>query len=547
MPSRRRLSELLAAIAIAWDPAQEDPWIEAVSADSRQVPQGGLFVALKGALHDGHAYVENAWSMGAAAVVVQQGCDYSREDARGPFVEVPDSRQALALLSAALYGPLQPPLVDQIVGITGTNGKTTSTYLLEAILAQAGHLPGVLGTISYRVGAQLFPAPLTTPSPEILWQNLLRMQQVGASHLLMEVSSHALDQYRIDGLSFQVAGFTNLSQDHLDYHKTMEEYLQAKLRLFSALVKPTGRAVVNLDDPVAARIQEVSRAPVWTYSQVPGKGADIQVLQTDISIEGIQASLQTPMGTFSIQSPMLGAFNLSNLLLACGISLALGVSIEDIQQGVRLMPAVPGRMEVVQHPLDFQIVVDYAHTPDALAQVLACLKPLCRGRLLVVFGCGGDRDRAKRPLMGQVVAETADVCIVTSDNPRTEAPDTIIQDICAGIVSSHRLLSEEDLAAGERGFLTCLDRGKAIQKAVAIAQSDDVVLIAGKGHETYQVVGTVRYPFDDRIKARDAVQVRIASTQTEHPQEPPTAQQDPFDEQVDGVTVATETKAGDVS
>ncbi|MBU48986.1 MAG: UDP-N-acetylmuramoyl-L-alanyl-D-glutamate--2,6-diaminopimelate ligase [Deltaproteobacteria bacterium] len=488
--------------------SHQDPQIHAVTSDSRKIEQGSLFVALVGAHFDGHQFLADAVKCGAVALVVQQGAVPGVLPQDVEIFEVADTRLALALLCARLYGPLPKKLSAHVFGVTGTNGKTTSTYLLESILQHAKHKPGVLGTINYRVGEKVWTSSsLTTPAPDLLWHYLGCMQEEDASHLLMEVSSHALDQHRVDGLTYRVAGFSNLSQDHLDYHHSMEEYLHAKARLFSELLAPNGKAILNKDDPSFETLAACSRAPVWSYSTIPGSGADLQVRQKEVSIRGIHAIVETPVGQLTINSSLLGEFNLSNLLLACGMALADGLPLAVIQRGVEQMRAVPGRMEGVSHRHDVQVVVDYAHTPDALEKVLQSLQAICRGRLLVVFGCGGDRDKGKRPMMGKVVSEYADVCIVTSDNPRTEDPQQIVDHILEGIPKDlPRLDAIPDDT--QKGVWSCLDRSLAIQGAIERARTGDLVLIAGKGHETYQIINTTRYPFDDREIAKKSLEER---------------------------------------
>lgn len=480
--------------------------IIAVTADSRQVKAGALFVALVGERWDGHDFLEAVVMSGAAAVLVQEG------KALPPLgnaiaIPVPDTRALWGPLTAAWAGPLPAPLSQRVAGVTGTNGKTTTSYLLEAILLQQGQRPGVLGTVSYRVGEHIIPAALTTPTPTLLWRTLSRMVKQQADAIVMEVSSHALHQYRVDGLPFQVAGFTNLSQDHLDYHESMEAYFNEKARLFEELLSSEGTAVINVDDDYGQQLVPRSRGEVWRYSTTPGTEAEIYIEAPDIGLHGIRAQVHTPKGSFLLESPMLGAFNLSNLLLASGMALALGVSPEGVAAGIKAMTGVPGRLEQVAHQLPFTVVVDYAHTPDALKNVLATLRPLCEGRLIVAFGCGGDRDQRKRPLMGAAVAERADLAIVTSDNPRTEEPDAIVAQILPGL-DPVMTLCTNPTAPDATGYLVEVDRGLAIAQAIQLARDGDIVVIAGKGHEDYQIIGETRYPFDDRVIAARALHDR---------------------------------------
>ncbi|MCB9639578.1 MAG: UDP-N-acetylmuramoyl-L-alanyl-D-glutamate--2,6-diaminopimelate ligase [Myxococcales bacterium] len=528
-----------------------------LTADSRQVTPGMLFVALVGQRWDGHDFVGSALLSGACAVVVQAGVPRKPIPDGACVIEVPDTRQTLARLASAFYGPLPASFGDRLMGITGTNGKTTTSFILEAILNKAGHLPGVIGTVNYRAGETVFPAPLTTPDVLLLWRLLERMSEAGADSLLMEVSSHALDQYRVHGIPFHVVGWTNLTQDHLDYHVTMEAYGAAKAKLWQEVVVPEGTAVLNADDLSCDLMAKGARCKVWRYSLDPSKKAEISVHEAHLHMRGISGRIETPAGQLRLESSLMGRFNLSNLALAVGMSVAQGIPLQTIEEGIASMRAVPGRLEAVDADLPFQVLVDYAHTPDALAQVLSSLRPLCPQRLITVFGCGGDRDRAKRPQMGQIAASLSDICLVTSDNPRTEDPQKIVDDIVEGFAPLHipkksavalgqiqRITSspsatssstiEEGATASHadlppvpraQGYLVELDRRKAIQLAVEMAAPDDILLIAGKGHEDYQVVGTTRYPFDDRKIAKQALEARFPQkaedTATEQPASEP--------------------------
>lgn len=484
-----------------------DPVIHGVTSDSRQIDPGKIFVALAGEHVDGHRFVEAAFLSGASAIIVKEGYEPPDSQKGLKLIEVEDTRLALANIAATLYGPLPSPMVERIVGLTGTNGKTTVSYLVESILLAAKRLPGILGTINYRVGSRIFPAVHTTPPPELLWQTIGHLLKEGATDLVMEVSSHALHQSRVDGLGFTVAGFTNLTQDHLDYHKDFQDYLAQKSRLFGELLSPNGRAILNADDASFPTLLSLSRAPVWSYSLDSNSDADIKVLEQEIGIKGTKVEVQTPKGLLSIESSLIGSFNVSNLLLACGVALALDIPKEFIEKGIHELPAVPGRMESIPHSLPFQVVVDYAHTPDALRNVLQTLRVLCRKRLIVLFGCGGDRDQGKRQLMGVAAAQIADIVIVTSDNPRNEDPEQIIEQILPGVTSERSLL-EQSFHSEKRGYWVCVDRRKAIQKAIEIAEQDDLILIAGKGHESYQIVGERQYPFDDRVISASALFAR---------------------------------------
>ena len=528
------LSTLLKEVSDEPQELRFDPEIDVVSSDSRLAREGGIFVALPGQRLDGHNFIEAACMSGIEAVIYQkdrtlpesllESIEIAAKEGRKftQFTAVENTRIALSRLAAKLYGPLSERLDGMLFGITGTNGKTTCSYLMESVLQAAGGLPGILGTINYRVGEQIFPASLTTPPPELLWQTVSRLEEAGATHLVMEVSSHALDQYRVDGLSFGVSGFTNLTQDHLDYHKDFDDYLNAKSRLFSELTSSSGRCVINIDDPASEKLIPRANAPVWTYSREPGKGADFQVLKAEIGIKGITTTIQTPNGELHIKSSLLGGFNLSNILLVCGMAMAIGISNEAIEKGIANLHAVPGRMESVISKADFEVVVDYAHTPDALRNVLDTSRDLNEGRLIVLVGCGGDRDKEKRPQMGEVAAKKADIVIVTSDNPRTEDPQTIIDEILPGVTAHMEPIPVDketskpsELEKQDKGYWSCMDRAQAIEEAVMGARSGDLILIAGKGHEAVQIIGNVHYPFDDRVASARALNKREPGTVAE--------------------------------
>jgi UDP-N-acetylmuramoyl-L-alanyl-D-glutamate--2,6-diaminopimelate ligase len=470
--------------------------------DSRQVQPGFAFAALRGERSDGLEFVEQALRQGAAALIVPAAIEIGV-----PQIVVEDTRAALGEAAAACHG--DPTRRLALVGITGTNGKTTITYLLESALRAAGERPGVMGTVDYRFADRRWHAHHTTPEATVIQSVARRMLDAGASHLLMEVSSHGLALGRLGGCAFDVVAFTNLTQDHLDFHADMEDYAAAKLRLFTAAIAdlPDARAVVNADDPFASTILEQLRHPVTTVSCDPSSGAPIRPVEPPrFGIDGIRARLTTPVGEGELNSPLLGAHNLSNLLVALGIGLQLGVSLEPALQGLSGLSAVPGRLEPVQGGSGFTVLVDYAHTPDALSTALASLRSLTTGRLICVFGCGGDRDHAKRPLMGRAVAGGADLALVTSDNPRTEDPAAIVDMIVPGVEGAGLASVDEDaLGDARRGYLVEVDRARAIRLAIRGARANDTVLIAGKGHEDYQIHGTEKVHFDDREQAGQAL------------------------------------------
>lgn len=507
-----RFSELLTTIGkpvrVTGD---TDTVISGLYYDSRTVTDGGLFFALRGAAVDGHAYLEQAVRAGAAALVVE---DDRHLPAGVPAATVGDARLAMSLMAAAFYG--NPTAGIPLIGITGTNGKTTTTYLLEAILAKAGIPAAVLGTIEYRFGATVLPSSHTTPESVHLQETLRYLVDLGARGVVMEVSSHSLEQRRVDGCRFDVGIFTNLTRDHLDYHHDMQSYLASKERLFSQLLqpdatKPHRHSVINIDDPVGAQLVQASACPVITYGLA--EAAAVTARDIDFSTSGISGVFHTPVGTAKFTSRLLGRFNLYNILSAVAAGVALQIPLATICAGITDHGRVVGRMEVVENDLGITILVDYAHTGDALENVLKTIADLTTGRIITVFGCGGDRDQGKRPIMGEIAGRYSHVAIITSDNPRTEDPYEILRHVRAGIAPlGLREYAEQELAAGvpERGFATVASRRTAIELAIAVAQPGDVVLIAGKGHETYQIIGTEKQHFDDREEAALAVRTRGA-------------------------------------
>ncbi|MBJ6749197.1 UDP-N-acetylmuramoyl-L-alanyl-D-glutamate--2,6-diaminopimelate ligase [Geomonas anaerohicana] len=501
------LRQLLACVPGAKVTGDDAIEIGSLCYDSRQVTPGALFFALRGVKSDGTEFVASAVKGGAVAIVADRPCAV----AGVTCVEVPDARRAMSLMAAVFYGT---PTGDiPLVGITGTNGKTTTTYLVEGIMERAGIPAAVLGTISYRFGDTNIPAPNTTPESVDLQRILRDLVDQGAKGAVMEVSSHSLEQRRADGCIFDVAIFTNLTRDHLDYHVDMESYYQSKLRLFTDLLtpnvhKPLRRAVVNLDDPYGARIAADSAAPVLTYA-VNGP-ADLSVVEANFSVHGIRCRLKSPVGEININSDLLGRFNLYNMLGAVGAGLALGISTEAIVAGIEGHKKVPGRLERVPNEQGIIVLVDYAHTGDALENVLSTIAELKTDRIITLFGCGGDRDKGKRPVMGEIAARYSDLAIVTSDNPRTEDPQAILADVRAGIPAGMKEYSLEELEAGfrEKGFATIESRRTAVRTAILAARPGDIVLLAGKGHEDYQIVGTEKFHFDDREEAAAALKLR---------------------------------------
>ncbi len=465
-----------------------DVAITGLAGDSRKVNPGDLFVATPGVHHDGLAFVAEALARGAVGVVA-----HSRESLAPdvPFLGVPDVRAAKALLACEFYG--HPSRRLKVVGITGTNGKTTTAHMLRSILTMDGALPGVIGTLGAWLGREHVPLANTTPDAIELQRLMARMVDENLATCVMEVSSHALAQMRVFGIDFDVGVFTNLTNDHLDFHRTMEEYATVKGGLFESLA-PGAIAVLNAADPMSERYRRLTRATPMTYAVA--RDADVRGDITRLDADGTVVRLRHAASGLSlgISLRMVGQHNVQNALAAAAAALALGLPPSAIGTGLFSLSSVPGRLESVDCGQDFRVLVDYAHTPDALAAVLTLLRPLTRGRLHVVFGCGGDRDRTKRPLMGGAVAECADELYVTSDNPRNEDPEAILDEVLCGVPAeiagaSHRIV----------------DRREAIASACGAARGGDIVLIAGKGHETTQILGDEVVPFDDREVAREVL------------------------------------------
>lgn len=472
--------------------------VNAITDDSRTASSQSLFVAVKGERADGHRFISAALKGGASALVAQEAVS----GISLPFVRVEDSRRALGFLGSRFYG--DPSSRIRMIGITGTNGKTTTTYVCKALLEGLGRQVGLIGTVAYQIGTSTMPAAHTTPGALELQRLLAEMVASGCAAAVMEVSSHALTQDRTSGCEYDVAVFSNLTQDHLDFHKTMEDYFQAKLRLFTGLAeghKRNKRAIINVDDSYGSQIVERSPVPVWTYA-LKSK-ADLRAEEVRLSIRGTTFTAATPVGNFSIESHLVGEHNVYNLLAAIGVALHEGATPDQIRLAVGNVLNVPGRFERVMAGQPFTVVVDYAHTEDALVRLLTTAEALKAGRIITVFGCGGDRDRGKRPKMGAAAVRYSDVVILTSDNPRTEDPHAILEQVEVGVVEGLRQRPRVQ-------YRKIVDRRQAIEEAVRQVQSSDMVLIAGKGHEDYQIVGTEKLHFDDREVARNAIQRSIS-------------------------------------
>ncbi len=467
--------------------------VKGIKSDSRRVRDGELFVALSGEHVDGKSFVEDAIDRGAIAVL-SEGPAHSEV----AWVEVQDVREVLGPVASRLYG--EPSEKMKLVGVTGTNGKTTVAYLVESILKEAGFNTGVLGTISYRYGDKVQSAPYTTPMADELQRLLGDMVACGTTHSILEVSSHALDQKRVDGCRFDVKVFTNLTPEHLDYHGNMEAYFESKMRLFTDAgfdVAAGGVSVINVDDEWGARLCDYldKREKVLGYGL--DKSAEVRTDDYSITLEGIEAVVDTPAGSLKVDSKLIGTHNLYNILAAATAGVGLGLSLEVVERGVNSLKCVPGRLERIEGGSSGVLAfVDYAHTADALERTLGVLNEITSGRIITVFGCGGDRDRAKRPIMGEVATRLSTIAIVTSDNPRDEDPLAIIADIELGL-GGMRKFKDEDEVEG-RGYMVVADRAEAVEKAASIAKAGDTLLVAGKGHEDYQIIKDRRIDFDDR-------------------------------------------------
>jgi UDP-N-acetylmuramoyl-L-alanyl-D-glutamate--2,6-diaminopimelate ligase len=473
--------------------------VAAVAYDSRRAVPGSVFVALRGQKDDGARFAPQAVARGAVLVVADSPAPGGHQ---GAWLQVPDARLALALLADRFYQ--HPSGVLDVIGITGTNGKTTTAYLLRSILEASGQRCGVLGTVVYNLGREDREATRTTPEAPDVQQMFAEMLENGCKAAVMEVSSHALALKRVDGVHFAAGVFSNLTRDHLDFHGDMETYFAAKRRLFEML--PQGApGVVNLDDPRGQLLAGTVQRLV-TYGM--RNAADVTPEPFDYALSGLRFTARTPRGALQVKSSLVGQPNVYNLLAAIATADALGVPHAAIESGIERLPGVPGRFEVVSQPSDdIGVVVDYAHTDDALKNLLETARTLSPGRLITVFGCGGDRDRTKRPLMGAVGGRLSDVLIVTSDNPRTEDPAAIIDEVLRGIPGGVDRASSRPSRPGTRApeVLAIVDRRDAVTKAIDLARTGDLVIVAGKGHETTQVIGDRALPFDDVAVSRDAL------------------------------------------
>lgn len=493
-----RLHDLIAPVLIKQLIGSDEVHIDSVTADSRNVRPGTLFVALRGYTVDGHDFVRGAVEAGASAVLVEKEI----EGLTAPQVIVRDTRAVIAVLASVFYR--HPSKAMKVIGVTGTNGKTTTTHLIDAILTDAGHKTGLIGTIKTRIGDREFENANTTPEALELQATFREMLDIGTEYPVMEVSSHAVELNRVAGVEFHTAVYTNLSQDHLDYHSTMEEYRLAKAKFFSRLGNTyedgAGRnkvAIINVDDEHAEFFKKATSVQTLTYGI--DNEADLRAVDVKIKADGVSYRVLSYAGEETFRLQMTGKFSVYNALAATAAALVQGISLGDIKKSLEAMPGVDGRFESVQAGQDFAVIVDYSHTPDSLENALKTIREFAKGRVTCIVGCGGDRDRTKRPLMARIGADYADLTVITSDNPRTEDPDMILDDMEAGLAD-----------VDKSRFVRITDRKEAIRYAVERAGADDVILIAGKGHETYQIIGRTKHHFDDREVAAQAIRGELA-------------------------------------
>ena len=460
-----------------------------IRVDSRAVADGDIFVAVKGAASDGHDFIAQAAANGAKYIVCQQNTQHATRNTQYELVIVDDTAEIPAILAQAANGNPASKLTN--LAVTGTNGKTTVAFLVRSIISRAGHKCGLISTVTYDTCSGIgYEATLTTPGCLDIAARQGEMVRNGAKYMVIEASSHALSQNRLSRINFRAAAFTNLAGDHLDYHKTEQDYLAAKTRLFSALA-PGATAVLNRQAPESEFIADKTDTVVLWYG-IENK-TDLTAHIESMDTGGTVFTLEYAGWSSTVRTPLLGLYNVSNCLAAAGLCLAAGFALDTVAVGLSALEAIPGRLEKIAGG-DFSVIIDYAHTDDALKNVLATLKPLCKGKLRVVFGCGGDRDKTKRPRMARVAEQLADFVIVTSDNPRTEEPTDIINDVVAGFENG-----------GSEAITVEPDRKKAIELAIRAADRNDIVLIAGKGHETYQIIGTRKFDFSDKEIAEECL------------------------------------------
>ena len=491
-----KLKELIKDLKVEKITSHSNPDILGLTYDSRKVREGYLFVAIVGSKEDGHRYLNDAAEQGAKAMVIEKDTVFAEKNV--VKIVVKDSRVALAHLASNLYH--SPSKNLKVIGVTGTNGKTTVTYLLDSILKTAGYKTGLIGTITYKIGERLIAAQNTTPQSLEIQNLLAELVREKSDYLVMEVSSHSLVQHRVEKIEFDAGIFTNLTKfEHLDYHRNMKQYLSAKLLLFRKYLAESSKkkksAIINLDDPFASHFIKAAKKngikPI-TYGMKKGDVTARNYLPTEL---GASFKIRTSFGNLQIFSRLIGKFNLYNILAAVSLGIAEGIDLSVIKKGIERMEVIPGRLEVVDCGQPFKIIVDYAHTASALKNLLLLAKELSFKRILLIFGCGGDRDKRKRPLMGAIAAKFTDFFIITSDNPRSEEPASIIRNVERGIKRRYR-----------KKYRVEADREKAIRQGLALAKPGDLFIVAGKGHETYQILKDTIVPFDDRLMVRKILQ-----------------------------------------
>lgn len=490
-----QLNKILSNTKVLSSEIPLDLEISGIAYDSRKVKRGDLFVAVPGFTADGTRFIPEAVSSGACAVVIEGA---QKKDAKYgvPSIFVPSARSALADLAAAFYD--FPSRKLKIIGITGTNGKTTTAYIINSIFKAAGIKSGLIGTVEMKMGDVSIESKLTTPESADLQKILRDMVKNGVTHVVMEVSSHSLSLKRVRGIDFDVAVYTNLSHDHLDFHKTMESYFDAKLSLFRNLgggSKQNTVAVVNLDDDYSETIEQETQAKVLTFST--SKEADVSAKIIKYDLCSMELEITSKGEKTDIKTCLIGAFNSSNIAAAFAAALSLGINKEHIKSGIEMMKNVPGRLEKVEEGQNFTVIVDFAHSPDSLQKLTDTVRPFKKGKIILVFGCTGDRDKTKRPIMGAIAKKSADITFLTSDDPHNEDPLLIIKDVESGIRTAGGVVDKD--------YFREPDRRSAIEKAVRTAKEGDIVLIAGRGHERFQEIKGKLIEIDDRIVARDAV------------------------------------------
>lgn len=486
------LSNLLKDIDYRLIRGEIEKEITGIYYDSRKVKPGSLFVCISGLKTDGHLYIDEAVKKGAAAILAEKKIE---TDGKTTVILTNDSRKAMPFIAANFYN--EPSKNMRVIGVTGTNGKTTTTHLLRAILQEAEKKTGIMGTLYAKIDESEKILGHTTPEAFEIEEFMSISREKGGEYVVMEVSSHALDLDRVNKIYFNVAIFTNLSQDHLDYHKDIESYKNAKLKLFKMIPKePDCFSIINADDPFAFEFLEAAAKSPYTYGI--SNAADVQARNVNISLKGSSFSVNYAGGEFPVKMKLVGLFSVYNALAAISFALREGIDPQNIKSALEKVQGVPGRFEQVDCGQDFTVIVDYAHTPDGLENILKTARDIVENRLITVFGCGGDRDRTKRPLMGEVAARYSDFCVVTSDNPRSEEPEAIIKDIIPGL----------DIIKNSR-YAIITDRREAIRHAIHLGKAGDLIVIAGKGHENYQLIGEQILDFDDRKVAREFIEDRL--------------------------------------